>query len=66
VSERLAIARFWSRPDGTVCLLHKRDGGWWLAIERDGLTVKTVGVSSPTEAIKLADQWARESLIGAA
>jgi hypothetical protein len=52
-----AIARFWTRPDGATCLLHKREDGWWLTIQRDDEIIKELSLPSPRDALKIAKEW---------
>jgi len=55
-----AIARFWTRPDGSKCLLHKRDDGWWLTVERDNQIVKELALPTPGDALRVAREWRTE------
>jgi hypothetical protein len=37
--------------------LYKRDDGWWLTVEKNGVPVKTLAVPTPKEAIQAAKEW---------
>jgi hypothetical protein len=57
MDSRRAIARFWKRFDGASCFLYKREDGWYLTIEKEGATIKTLAVPTPAEAIQAAREW---------
>jgi hypothetical protein len=57
MDSRRVIARFWKRSDGAACFLYKREDGWWVTIEIEGTTIKTLPVPTPSEGIQTAKEW---------
>jgi hypothetical protein len=53
------IACLRKRPDGTICVLSRRAGTFFLLLESQGQTVKEQTVKSPREAMTLAEEWKR-------
>jgi hypothetical protein len=54
---QLDIARLWKRPDGTRCLVSKRDNRLYICVERDGKILKEQAVESPRDAMDIAKEW---------
>lgn len=51
------IAVLWKKPDGTTCILSKRETTLFLSIQRRGKIVREKAVESPREAMELAALW---------
>ena len=52
------IAKLWDRPDGTVCLLGKEQGVWFVRLQRQGEILEEIAVSSAREGMETGEQWA--------
>lgn len=51
------IAVLWKKPDGTSCILSKRETRLFLSLQRSGRIVMEKAVESPREAMDLALIW---------
>lgn len=51
------IARLWTKPDGSTCVLTRRGTTLFLSVQRDGRILMEKAVESPTEAMDLALMW---------
>ena len=49
----------WKRPDGTKCLVARREGTLVLRMERNEEVLQEAAVDSPREAMDLAKEWKR-------
>ena len=55
--ESKAIINLWKRPDGTLCVVSKRENVLYISVERNGIVLKQQTVDSPQDAMKIAREW---------
>jgi hypothetical protein len=57
VASDAKIIHLWKRPDGTTCLVSRRENVLYISVERDGIVLQRRSVDSPVEAMIIAKKW---------